>query len=156
MRRHGLNAACAKAVLAVVQVRGKSEVQIAARDAIGHMDFLRERLNDSQEAVAVRPHMPEPQLWRISWFSRREWRPDCGIRFICHPRDPRLCTAIAPTVDYAVRDVRWNVLHRQVGDEALQLALEEQREQCAVLEARLATTQVSCSPTSQSGLVRAR
>ena len=31
----------------------------------------------------------------------------------------------------------------QVGDEALQLALEEQREQCATLEARLATTQVS-------------
>ncbi len=30
----------------------------------------------------------------------------------------------------------------QVGDEALQLALEEQREQCATLEARLATTQV--------------
>ncbi len=36
-----------------VQVRGKSEVQIAARDAIGHMDYLRERLNSSQEAIEV-------------------------------------------------------------------------------------------------------
>ena len=33
-------------------------------------------------------------------------------------------------------------LAMQVGDEALQLALEEQREQCATLEARLMTTQV--------------
>ena len=42
------------AVSALLQVKGKSEVQIAARDAIGHMDYLRERLNDSQEAIEVR------------------------------------------------------------------------------------------------------
>ena len=40
----------------VVQVRGKSEVQIAARDAIGHMDYLRERLNSSQEAIEACLH----------------------------------------------------------------------------------------------------
>jgi hypothetical protein len=49
--------ACAEVVSALLQVKGKSEVQIAARDAIGHMDYLRERLSDSQEAIEVRLHV---------------------------------------------------------------------------------------------------
>ncbi len=134
-----------------MQVRGKSEVQIAARDAIGHMDYLRERLNSSQEAIEV--------CFCPAVLSRCTFSPGSHAMLppVCRRRmRRRWCEhgmhQIQPPSTGSARRLS---LAPQVGDEALQLALEEQREQCATLEARLATTQArKLFLTSTAGIER--
>ena len=128
-----------------MQVRGKAEVQIAARDAIGHMDYLRERLNSSQEAIEV------CDIRRQSLLSVQQ---DIAMSARSSASQPCLAVCCADDAcgegamgSHAIQQscaisAKQLPLATQVGDEALQLALEEQREQCATLEARLATTQV--------------